>query len=285
MRNWLIPCFIAAALATFAPEVTAQEQTKVYSECSREPTDGDVAAAKGAFQAGQASFNEADYERAIVYWEDAFRRDCTAAPLLLNLSRAYELDGQKRQAVVALETYLERRPDAGNRDQITRRIEVLNRQIEDDEKAEAANRPEQAPEQTETPSTDPPPLQVTTDTEPKGVERPLGSYIVMGVGGALAVAGAVIFFPARSKVQEVEAICPDRVCPGTEAETEGLRAEGDSARSRQNLGGGLFIGGVLVAGAGVAWYFLGAKRKQSALLPVAPEVGPGYAGLNLSGSF
>jgi hypothetical protein len=41
----------------------------------------------------------------------------------------------------------------------------------------------------------------------------------------------------------------------------------------------------LVAGAGVAWYFLGAKRKQSALLPVAPEVGPGYAGLNLSGSF
>src|SRR5688572_7462764 len=65
-------------------------QTRPYPECTAEPTESDIAAAKGAFQAGQASFNEADYERAITYWEDAYRRDCTAHALLLNLARAYE---------------------------------------------------------------------------------------------------------------------------------------------------------------------------------------------------
>src|SRR5688500_20314045 len=91
--------------------------------CTEEPQENNITAAKGAYQAGKASYKEADYERAITYWEDAYRRDCTAHALLLNLARAYELHGQKHQAVIALETYLIRKPDAPQRGQIERRIE------------------------------------------------------------------------------------------------------------------------------------------------------------------
>ena len=105
----------------------AEDEPKPYPECAKAPSEVETAAAKGAYQAGNASFDEADYPRAITYWEDAYRRDCTANLLLKNLARAYELYGQKRQAVVALETYLVREPSSSDKDQIQRRIEVLDR--------------------------------------------------------------------------------------------------------------------------------------------------------------
>src|SRR5690606_32626924 len=95
-----------------------------YPPCTREPSDTDVTAAKAAFQAGNVAFGEADYPRAILYWRDAYRRDCTAHALLLNLARAEELNGNKRAAVAALETYLARVPTSPERAQIERRIAV-----------------------------------------------------------------------------------------------------------------------------------------------------------------
>ncbi|HEY6722403.1 MAG TPA: tetratricopeptide repeat protein, partial [Polyangiaceae bacterium] len=127
MRSLLGPRTLGVVL--FLSGHAAMAQTRPYPECTAEPTEGDIAAAKGAFQAGQASFNEADYDRAITYWEDAYRRDCTAHALLLNLARAYELKGDKAQAVEALQTFLARKPESPQKDQIERRIVVLNQQI------------------------------------------------------------------------------------------------------------------------------------------------------------
>src|SRR3972149_3238348 len=99
MRAPLRSTLFGLTLLATAAVASAQTQAPTYPECKNQPTDSDVSAAKGAFQAGQASFNEADYTRAITYWEDAYRRDCTAHALLLNLARAYELNGQKHHAV------------------------------------------------------------------------------------------------------------------------------------------------------------------------------------------
>ena len=110
MRKSLASSVIAVAVLSAG--LAHAEDVKQYAECAREATDTDVTAAKGAFQAGNASFEEADYPRAIVYWEDAYRRDCSAHGMLLNLARAYELNGNKPQAVVALRTYLQRVPSA-----------------------------------------------------------------------------------------------------------------------------------------------------------------------------
>src|SRR5262245_50497185 len=102
MRRRLTAWLVLAALFPVPGQARAEEKTKEYPDCKRKPTEADGSAAKGAFQAGKVSFDEADYSRAIEYWEDAFRRDCTANGLLQNLARAYELNGQKRQAVIAL---------------------------------------------------------------------------------------------------------------------------------------------------------------------------------------
>ena len=119
MARVLHSSVVGIVLAAAPLVVLAQQGTKEYPDCAHQPSDSDVSAAKGAFQAGQVSFNEADYDRAITYWEDAYRRDCTAHPMLLNLARAYELNGNPRQAVVSLETYLARNPSSPQRDQMS----------------------------------------------------------------------------------------------------------------------------------------------------------------------
>src|SRR5690606_30218440 len=55
----------AAALAfTLASPVWA---ASAYPECTKTPTESEISAAKGAFEAGQVSFHEGDYERAVLY--------------------------------------------------------------------------------------------------------------------------------------------------------------------------------------------------------------------------
>ena len=123
-RSLTTACFLSIGFVAQAEEV------KPYPPCTQQASDPDANGAKAAFQAGTVSFNEADYPRAILYWEDAYRRDCTANIILFNLARAYELNGQKRQALLALETFLEREPNSNEKPQIVRRIEVLKKQIE-----------------------------------------------------------------------------------------------------------------------------------------------------------
>lgn len=136
---------LGCGLATlFVSNAWAAEDTPApYPPCDRQATESETAAAQGAFQAGQGSFNEADYQRAITYWDDAYRRDCNAHALLLNLARAYELNGQKKHAVLALQTYNERNPGSSQRAQNEKRIGKLQEAIA----AEAAGAPSEQPEE------------------------------------------------------------------------------------------------------------------------------------------
>jgi hypothetical protein len=288
MRLPLKPWLTAITVLILTPViVVAQEQVKPYEECTREPTEGDVGAAKGAFQAGQAAFNEADYPKAITYWEDAFRRDCTANALLLNLARAYELNGQKRQGVVALQTYLQREPNSPQRDQIQRRIDVLNNQI-------AAATPTAAPTATTTPTATPTSTgPVQPDTPPdSGGKKPLVPLIVAGVGGAVAIVGGILYLGAASDVKEIE----DRCGGGRKCENEADITAGNDARDRQTVAGIITLGGVGIAVGGLVWYLVsepeGAQtaknrgRQVTKRAPrVAPAFAPGFAGLGVSGTF
>src|SRR6267142_2506007 len=121
LRGWVV-----TGILTLSSSGALAADTKTpFPPCTTTPTEADRKAAQGAFAAGQGSFNEADYATAITYWRDAYRRDCTAHLLLLNLARAFELKGDRAEAVTALETYLQRKPDAADSDQIRRRIENL----------------------------------------------------------------------------------------------------------------------------------------------------------------
>jgi hypothetical protein len=283
MRLPLKPWLIALTIALAPVAVVAQEPAKPYEDCTREPTDGDVAAAKGAFQAGQGSFNEADYQRAITYWEDALRRDCTASALLLNLARAYELSGNKRQAVVALQTYLVREANSPQRDQIQRRIDVLNGQIAAEQPTAATAPTGTAPPPTSTGTVPPPP------PPDSGGKKPILPLVVAGAGGAIAIVGGIMYLSAASEVSDFEEQCPGRVCP------PGVDEEGaNSARDRQQIAGGIAIAGLAIGGAGLIWYFVSepeaeqpgtVRRLPKRRTAFAPAVAPGFAGIAVRGSF
>src|SRR5882672_5341011 len=95
LRGWVVTGILSLSSAG----ALAADSKVSYPSCTTAPTEADKSAAKGAFAAGQGSFNEADYATAITYWRDAYRRDCTAHLLLTNLARAYELKGDRAEAV------------------------------------------------------------------------------------------------------------------------------------------------------------------------------------------
>jgi hypothetical protein len=282
MLRTLKSLLVVALLATPAL-ANAEEPTKTYPDCGREPTDAEVAAAKGAFQAGNASFNEADYTRAIDYWEDAYRRDCTANPLLLNLARAYELAGRKRQAVVSLETFLAREPNSGEKDQINRRVEVLKKKIAEEDAAAAALPP---------PTATTAPAAATAANEPAKepkAKRSVGPWIVIGVGGAASLVGIAGLVSNKKKLDDATAQCdPGRTnCP------EDVAQDGNDARSAMQ-GSGVLLGvGLAAVAGGVVWAVLDGKRvaqanasaSRSHRPALVPVVGPELAGLSWSGSF
>ena len=283
MRKHLSHWLFGAAVAIAPGLAHAEDEPKAYPECIKAPTDAETAAAKGAYQAGNASFDEADYPRAITYWEDAYRRDCTANLLLKNLARAYELYGQKRQAVVALETFLVREPSSADKEQIERRIEVLKKQIAAEKAVPIA--PTQPPVAA-TPATTLP--QPVPESEAHGGKRSIVPLIVAGAGGVVLIVGIAVYSKGANDVTHYEGLCPNHDC-GTGSEATANAAAANDARSKKIAGGVVTgVGAVALAG-GLVWYFVqprsaattGSLRKPL----VSPALAPGFAGVALSGAF
>jgi hypothetical protein len=287
-RTWTL----ASLLALSPTLASAEDAAKPYPPCDKTPTEGDTTAAKGAFQAGNGSFNEADYDRAINYWEDAYRRDCTAHPLLLNLARAYELNGQKHHAVTALQTFLARNPGSSEEGQIRRRIEKLEEQLRTGDVAPPAPTPTPTPATvTPTPAM-PPPEAAPPPTEapaPSG-SRPIAPLIVASAGGAIAIVSGIVWLGALSDLNTFEKKCPNRQCDQNSPTLQSDIKAGNAAKSRADLAGGFTIAGVGIAAAGLIWYGV-SKPRQTASAPqgltaaVTPTFGLGYGGVQFDGRF
>ena len=115
----------ASATAEPAPAPPPARADAELGPCPGKPAPAAVKQARAAFAAGQNAFAEADYARAAQYWREAYRYDCTAHALLLNLSRAVELQGDRPAAARYLRAYLERNPGDPDRVQLERRIQML----------------------------------------------------------------------------------------------------------------------------------------------------------------
>lgn len=271
----LLSCFDSRAEEAPTPSTLGAHEIPTYPPCDVEPDERAMAAAKGAFEAGNAAFNEADYGRAITYWEDAYRRDCTAHPMLKNLARAYELNGQAANAIGALQTYLARQPNSGEAASFERRIENLRRKL--DESVQAA--PPPPPPEEPKPEEPPPPPPQPSPPPPKMSRSPVPLYVAGG-GALVGLVGGVLWYPAYSTLQEIEEECPTR---GRDEDCARID-EGNQARSDVTLWGIVGGAGAAVAVGGVIWYFAQPEEQQAGSQQAALElsVAPGYAGLRYS---
>lgn len=277
-------------------------EVKPYPSCDRDPTDSDISAAKGAYEAGEVSFQEADYDRALLYWEDAFRRDCTAVKLLLNIARAYELNGNLEAAINALQTYLDRRPDAKDRSSVEKRIENYRARLTVPD-AEEAGSTETPPEETQSEESTPAHLSPVADEAQTKRPRPVWPVVLTGVGVVGAISGHTFAAIQQKRIEDrKDEIATDVGCdPDTnECETDELRdtaneavendSEVGSLRDKRDAANSLAgLGHLMGITGGVLWWILWTQHKSDDPSGTGtyfqPVVEPNYQGLSLSGRF
>jgi hypothetical protein len=247
------------------------------------PTAVATEAAKSAFRAGQAAFNEGDYARAVELWQLAYIKDCTAHALLLNLATAQELAGKPGDAITSLELFNERMPGSSYIEPNRRRIERLRESLTPAPLAVPAaapvapvSAPPVAPSATEAPREGPSePAPATLQHElvvapaasdpfvhtPAGesTERSLLPLGVAAVGAAAGIVGGLVYANALVAVGSAS----DR-CGGSRAACSDARAvaDGEGARARAETAGWVTGIGVVTAVGGVAWYFMQPAPQQ-----------------------
>lgn len=274
---------VVTTLAPFAVAVlvaaVARGEPVTFPECTREPSAADVEGAKGAHKAAEQFFERGDYARAIQYWRDAYSFDCTKPKLLINVANAYEKSGDKLATIATLETYLKRAPNAPDSKVLQEKVANLKASMKPAPAPSAPTTAEPAPP----PSASAPPPPPPAETPSSEGQKSLAPWVVVGVGGAAVVAGAILLPVGLSTISDAEARCPTRVgC------TEEAAADGNAGRVQSALGGVfLGVGAAAVAG-GLIWEFAfnePSKAESLKELRVVPQVHPRATGVTVEGRF
>lgn len=237
LRRFAIGALTAGAVLTATVVAGAADADE--ESCADARTARDPEAAKVAFRAGQTAFSEGAYARAVEFWNQAYRDDCTAHALLLNLAMAEELLGRPDEAIHRLKLFNRRSPESPYVEANAKRIQRLEQMA-----SEMSHGPAM---QQRTPDTS---VARPGDARDSGVSVPI---VVSVAGGAVALAGTALFVEGRLSA----ASAADR-CGASRGACADLGAvvDGERARARAQTGGWLAIGGVATAAGGLVWHFL-----------------------------
>jgi hypothetical protein len=311
---WVLVASTALSGAGIGPvlaQVTKEAGWPPPDGAACKPSKKDTEEAKTLFGLGKNAYETSNYTDAIKYYRDAYKRDCTAHLLLKNLGKAFEADAQYANAVDAYKLYRTRgKPTGDELDQLDQKITNLSKKVESMGTGGTATTPTTTGTPTTTTTTTttetaPTTTATTTATGTSTAPPPSGGpgiapWIVVGIGGALFVGGGIIWLGSNSTVSKKQTefnnplndgsvSCgrlPSVPPPGLKAQCDTIAKDGTDAKNSRTAGVVVTLIGVAAVGGGLAWYFLGSKDdKKSASTQVAPVVGPGYAGLGLSGSF
>jgi tetratricopeptide (TPR) repeat protein len=280
--------FFAVGLSS-APAL-AQGAPDEYPACAKAPTPEEEKAGHERYIAGKADYDEANYDSAITRFKDAYKKDCNKHELLIIISRAYEQKGDRDAAVRALDEYLKRTPaNAGDRSTFEQRRNKLKELADKEKKDKAAAAAAAAG---------------NANGAGAPAEKATGGHtvypwIVVGVGGAAIVAGAILLvaapeLPPNCDKATNECSLKDSagnpVSNPTQTQKDKLAEDQDTAGKSVGMTTGgliaLIAGGGLVAG-GLIWHFVEptVTTGHNKSPKLTPAVAPGYAGLSLGGSF
>lgn len=277
--------------AAAAPGFVPHPASGPYQACTSKPSATESEKAADVYRSGKIAFDEADYQTALDRFLDAYKRDCAQHQLLIVISRAHELKGDKAAAADALKLYLDRMKAEGQTppDADTHRRREAKLRAE----AAAAPAPTPAPEPTPTPEPEAPAPAPAAPAPVEEQGHTIYPWLVVGAGGLAFTTGVLLFavggsnFPSDqcdkgSVVLGVKGNCP-------RANDSGVEERAGSAQGAQTAGFWSMVGGALLVGGGLAWHFLeptGPRGSASAKgTGVTPLLGPGLAGASYSARF
>ena len=251
--RFALGCILALTIGS-SPAVAAQPAA-----------DDGKALAKQKVVEGQELYEQARYEEALVAFQDAAA--AYASPdFQFNIGLCHERLGEPQAAIRAFEAYLRNKPEATDRASVEHRIAELRAQLERDQSPPppVIDSTPQPVERTAAPSPSEP-------THPPSA-RPLvvSGATMLGVGGALALAGGVGFgIPAGRRAERIDNVLVlDNPEGLTRAQTESLAAEGDRLRTLQITS--LAVGGTLAI-TGAVLLATGLQRRRRAQLSLSPR--------------
>jgi hypothetical protein len=301
MRAWL-KTFPLLALVATAAAVPALAQTTstgaplVYAQTC-DPKTADTQRAIQIFKLGQQFLSEANFDKAIGLFKDAYDTDCTAIELLRWLADAFDRKGDRAEEVRALKEYLRRNPNPADVDTLKRRITNLGGTLETAPTTSTSapvTATTSAPTATVVPtatatSTGAPTTTATstatTPTSSPGGGHTIPPWIVTGAGGAALITGGILYVIGAGKVSTADKDCNPNPPGSRQCTNQNAINDGNSGRSLETVGLIVGVVGILGVGGGLVWHFLEPTGPSSPSAGLAPAVGPGYAGVSLGGSF
>jgi hypothetical protein len=268
LRQLAVATLAALTLLTFGARASAEDVEE--AGCSDARTARDPEAAKVAFRAGQTAFSEGAYARAVEFWSQAYRDDCSAHALLLNLAMAEELLGRPAEAIHRLKLFNRRSPESPYVEANAKRIQRL------EQMASEMSRGQGLQQRAATSVDRPAPTG-------SGVSVPI---VVSVAGGVLGLTGAALFVEGRLSAGSASDRCG---ASRSACVDSGAVIAGERARARAQTGGWLAVGGAAAAAGGLVWHFL--SRPAEPLDQTAPsgltfttDV-PGGASVGWAGTF
>jgi hypothetical protein len=228
------------------------------------------------------------YQEAVEEYQKAYEIAGDPA-MLYNVAQAYRLNGQLQEALHSYRRYLQRSPNARNREDVERKIADLEQTLEAKKRAadaEAAARRARAQAAVPAPAVvETPPVQVPPPSEaPHNGQRVVGIVILSAGAAAIAVAG-VSGWLASKKADDLSAASR---APGGVPFDPGLQSSGktwNAVAIGSAIGGGVLavVGTILIVAAGSDSSEKPAEAHGTALL--TPIVGGGTFGMGAGITF
>jgi tetratricopeptide (TPR) repeat protein len=216
---------------------------------AQSPATGSEAEARAAFERGRVLYDSGEFVQAAQAFEEAHRLSGRDA-LLYNLYLAHRDANQPEQAAVALRGFLTKVENIENRAQLEARLAALEQGLarereEREREAAAAAASSQAAQ--EKPAE---PRAATAEAEPGKSLRFISAVSLASVGGAMMVASIATGLMARSRQNELEDECPNKLC---DSSLEDTAESGEKLARTTDV---LLFGGLAVAAAGTVLLFL-----------------------------
>lgn len=232
---------LALALVLLAAPVSAQVQ-----DVEMPPSE---VAARGHFLMGREHYEAARFADAAREFQEAY--DLSHRPeLFYNLFLAHRDAGHVREAASALRQYVEAVPDAPQIEVLRGRLAVLESQIAEDDARERARLEAETAGATEGHSEGHSEGAAAVTAPSSSSETNVGPWVVVGVGGALAVAAIVTGAVTASTHADIEAHCPGGLCPAMGFDLEARRSTGTTLALTTDVLGGI---GAATLAAGIVW--------------------------------